>query len=627
MKRISSLFACIRALQLRTASLGAAVFLTGCADPLEPTKQKDVWLDVTRASSAPYQSDTTLPGVAVSLMKFGANGHTVTQAPYIEAVPDGIGRTFEALRGLGGTTYRFEVPLMVGDQVAVWTQRTQQTLQAAASGGWRVVVVLSSHPNPSLSVGGATELGYGYASTVIGLIQPYLSVIDAVELGNEMEVQTPGMFLSTGVPGTDFSGTDSAHYNAQIVNTAVAYYRGMRQAFLDAGGAVAAIPRLSSATSGHTWWINKSMRNISVTRYGQDGIAWHWYTTGTGGYAYLTSDYSGKGSVIGQLRAWYGNNGFRLWVTETNSEYPRQVFGLCPSDNQVGIVASRIGPLLQSHASLPEVEGILAYEIFDENTTDTTAKSRESRYGFAVSGCAAVGNQIGYKTSADSLAMAIFRLRDSRKILAAATILGLGGAGTVTPADTSSLPSTVLLSTARGALVNAMESSITRSRWLTNLYSTVHRRAPDPSGFAYWLGQLSEPGWDRHRVESEFYASDEYFIVNGNSLDSFVWALYRDVHGRQNDPDGVAYWVWRIQTGTSRFEVARSFLASSEHIDVVVTSVHSLVLDRAATEEELTYWRPRLFISQTLENMVFTLILSNETIQANAKRRLLTHRQ
>jgi len=172
-----------------------------------------------------------------------------------------------------------------------------------------------------------------------------------------------------------------------------------------------------------------------------------------------------------------------------------------------------------------------------------------------------------------------------------------------------------------------MESSITRSRWLTNLYSTVHRRAPDPSGFAYWLGQLSAPGWDRHRVESEFYASDEYFIVNGNSLDSFVWALYRDVHGRQNDPDGVAYWVWRIQTGTSRFEVARSFLASSEHIDVVVTSVHSLVLDRAPTEGELMYWRPRLFISQTLENMVFTLILSNETIQANAKRRLLTHRQ
>jgi Domain of unknown function (DUF4214) len=608
--------------QIMIACVACGQFLlAGCSDKIAGPSPSSTSLAVSTVLSAPYPSSDTLPSIALTQKKFGANGHSATQVPYKDAAPDGLMRTFDALRGLAGTIYRFDVPRLDGDSAQVWTQRTQAALHAAQARGVRVVIVLPTSPDPSLSVSAAFILGSSYANGVIPVLQPYLSVIDAVELGNELEVTTPGM-IAKGVPGTVASD-----YNTAILNTAAAYYRGMRQAFVNAGGAVAAVPRLVSATSGHTYWVRQALAlaSVQLTRTGVDGIAWHWYTTGSGGYLNLTSNYVAGGSVMSRLRSWYGGtNKFRLWVTETSSEYPDSVYGACPHDDQVQTVASRIGPLYASHASLPEVEAIIAYEIFDQNTTGT---DREHRYGFAVSGCAAVGNQIGYKTSADSLALATFRLRDMRKILAAATVLGLGGAATIEASDTVALPSAALNAANRGALVNAMESSVTRSRWLTNLYKAVHRRAPDPSGFGYWQWQLSQPGWDRHRVEAEFYASDEYFATNGGSDDAFVWALYRDIHARQNDPDGVWYWVWRLQTGTSRFEVARSFLASPEHVDVVVQLTHARVLDRAASATELDFWRSRLFGSVTLEDMVYTLIRTNEAVQVNAVRRLSAHRQ
>jgi hypothetical protein len=73
--------------------------------------------------------------------------------------------------------------------------------------------------------------------------------------------------------------------------------------------------------------------------------------------------------------------------------------------------------------------------------------------------------------------------------------------------------------------------------------------------------------------------------------------------------------------------VARSFLASPEHVDAVVASTHAAVFNRAPTPTELNFWRNRLFLSSTLEDMVYTLIRSNEAVQANAHRWLTAHRQ
>jgi Domain of unknown function (DUF4214) len=602
-----------------TIAWSSAFLLSACGDPAAPRLDHPISLAVSTVPSAPYPATINLPSILQQQIKYGVNGHSVTQMPYIDTYVDGMGRTFDGLRGLGGNVYRFDVPHLIGSEAAARANRTHSTLLNARARGVRVVVVLPDHPQPWIGVDSAFKLGRNYALSVIPILQSYLDVIDAVELGNEFDTQMK--MVTAG-----FDGSAANQYDPVKLNTGAAHYRGMRSAFLAAGGGVSSVPRLISGTQGHTYWVIRALElaSVPITRNGTDGIAWHWYTTGSGAYEYLTSVTSGTSSVISRLRGRYNPNGFRLWVTETNFEYPASVTGLCPSDNQVPSVAAQIGRVMTSHSLLPEVEAVLAYEIFDQSTTGL---DDQSRYGFAVSGCAAVGDQIGYKLSADSLAFSIYRLRDTRKVLATAVVLALGGGQTIVPSDTSALPATVRTASTHNALFGAVETSISRSRWLTNLYQSVHRRAPDAGGLAYWLSQLGQPGWDRHRVEYEFYASEEYFAANGGTNDSFVWALYRDIHGRQNDPDGVAYWTWVLNTGAPRYEVTKAFLESPEHIDVVVRTQHQRILGRDPTTAEMDFWRPRLFASATLEDLSYTLVRSDEALRFGIRERISAHRQ
>jgi hypothetical protein len=67
-----------------------------------------------------------------------------------------------------------------------------------------------------------------------------------------------------------------------------------------------------------------------------------------------------------------------------------------------------------------------------------------------------------------------------------------------------------------------------------------------------------------------------------------VTRLYERVLDRSPDPDGLDYWVARLEAGVPRWRVALSFTAVLEVRRQLVTTAYQRVLDRAPTTGERT---------------------------------------
>jgi subtilisin family serine protease len=150
--------------------------------------------------------------------------------------------------------------------------------------------------------------------------------------------------------------------------------------------------------------------------------------------------------------------------------------------------------------------------------------------------------------------------------------------------------------------------------YVTALYQTIFGRVPDPTGLAYYAGQIGagvprqnvihelmsydeakrtevarwyqlELGWDEPVVDLKVNSGVEYWaslIDNGLSDDvvhamiladgcapdgsstDYVNALYQAALGRGADPDGLAYYAGQIDQGVSRYQLALTILTSDE---------------------------------------------------------------
>lgn len=94
-------------------------------------------------------------------------------------------------------------------------------------------------------------------------------------------------------------------------------------------------------------------------------------------------------------------------------------------------------------------------------------------------------------------------------------------------------------------------------------YLEILGRQPDAGGLAHWSAGLIDRTTER-QLHAELYASDEFFRQAGGTDRSFVVALYERAFGRQPDAAGTTYWHARLTSGTSRFSLARAFLALPE---------------------------------------------------------------
>ncbi len=116
-------------------------------------------------------------------------------------------------------------------------------------------------------------------------------------------------------------------------------------------------------------------------------------------------------------------------------------------------------------------------------------------------------------------------------------------------------------------------------------YDELLGRSPDPQGLTFWTDFLRTGSVNTLRFQH--LASDEYYGNTGNSNSSYIDQLYRDLLGREIDPEGKDFYVGLLDGAIPRWWVSRSIYESDESLGNRVTAYYRSVLDRSPTDGEI----------------------------------------
>jgi uncharacterized protein (DUF1800 family) len=106
----------------------------------------------------------------------------------------------------------------------------------------------------------------------------------------------------------------------------------------------------------------------------------------------------------------------------------------------------------------------------------------------------------------------------------------------------------------------------TNAEFVQLIYRNVLERQPDPSGYAYWVGELDSKRRTRGAVMAGFSESAEYAARSGPSV--LVSLLYTAMMQRTPDTAGFSFWVNRIASGAANERtLIDQFYASVEYHD------------------------------------------------------------
>ncbi|MCR6492532.1 DUF4214 domain-containing protein [Cellulomonas sp. P24] len=131
-----------------------------------------------------------------------------------------------------------------------------------------------------------------------------------------------------------------------------------------------------------------------------------------------------------------------------------------------------------------------------------------------------------------------------------------------------------------GAVADAITySDEYRGRMITDAYRTYLDRAPDPTGFSDWLAAM-RVSLHIEDMQAGFISSTEYYALGGGTDRGWITRLYDKVLGRVPADAEVSSWQRRLDTGSSRYEVALGFLYSTEHLTAVVDGYYVELLHR-----------------------------------------------
>lgn len=173
--------------------------------------------------------------------------------------------------------------------------------------------------------------------------------------------------------------------------------------------------------------------------------------------------------------------------------------------------------------------------------------------------------------------------------------------------------------------VLAIDAGLARSTYLTRLstsdewlatvveemYQDTLGRPGDPSGTAFWIGQLRSGRRTVAEAAASFYASAEYYRGFGGGTDEgWVGDLYPKLLGRSPDPSGLAYWVRQTQVA-GRDSVARRFFQSPESARNRVRGLYQDLLGRSPDPSGLAHWSAKVVTDGDLA-LAVSLAASNE---------------
>jgi hypothetical protein len=161
------------------------------------------------------------------------------------------------------------------------------------------------------------------------------------------------------------------------------------------------------------------------------------------------------------------------------------------------------------------------------------------------------------------------------------------------------------------AIVNSPEHF---ADFITGEYAQFLRRAPDPGGLNFFLGQM-EQGMSPEAVEAAFVSSPEYILDHGNNMGTWLSGLYNDLLGRTPDVSGFNHWMSRLAAGETPFQIATEFAHSLERQSIVISQDYATFLGRTPDPGGMNHFLTLLQMGFTRSFVASDIIASTEFFQ------------
>lgn len=161
-----------------------------------------------------------------------------------------------------------------------------------------------------------------------------------------------------------------------------------------------------------------------------------------------------------------------------------------------------------------------------------------------------------------------------------------------------------------------LQEAPVRSR-VQQRYLDLLGRPGDPSGVAFWSDRIARGALTDEDLVVTLTISNEAWQQAGATPAGYVDGVYERLLGRPADPSGRAFWIARLEQGTSRDRFVRSFLRSTERARSLVRASFRQHLAREADRAGLEYWVGRYAAARVGEiDLAVALLASSESRRA-----------
>jgi hypothetical protein len=173
-----------------------------------------------------------------------------------------------------------------------------------------------------------------------------------------------------------------------------------------------------------------------------------------------------------------------------------------------------------------------------------------------------------------------------------------------------------------GAPLTEVSIGITSSREyqagiVDGFYVQYLGRHADPAGLDDWVNQM-QSGLNAEVIRAGILASDEYYARVGGTHEAYVTALYHDLLGRAPDPAGYADWLGKLNAGASREEIASGINDSDETRTIVITGYYQDFLHRDPDPAGLETWINNLESGMSQPDIITAFVTSPEYLMLHS---------
>lgn len=140
--------------------------------------------------------------------------------------------------------------------------------------------------------------------------------------------------------------------------------------------------------------------------------------------------------------------------------------------------------------------------------------------------------------------------------------------------------------------LNFLQSVEYRSKVINGFYQSYFGRSADQSAIGHFLGVWASTGGSEE-IQIQLLSSLEFFNKSGGTNSGFITNLYNKLFNRNPGANELTFWVNRLNTGTTREQVARGFVTSDEYRLIIIDSWYQTFLGRKIDAAGGQFWLAR----------------------------------